>query len=203
MLIQQDKILPLRIQFSKSEFFDVLTCVGAAAMLGATKRSPRSHAGALVPMAHMRASGLRELTEGKMEKGGPGGATSGTGESFPQEELRQEAAMLSRGVVRGRSPVVRSGASRVATALQGGASEGVQWQRRGRRGVSCVTRALECPGFGGLVYFWLVGNLCRCLVEKVRELTCVLGDSLVPMAARRTSEAVIAEAFLRGYDSRH
>lgn len=69
MLIHQDQILPLRIQFSKSKFFDVLTCAGAAAMLGATKRSPRSHAGALVPTAHMRASGLRELREGKMEKG--------------------------------------------------------------------------------------------------------------------------------------
>lgn len=103
MLIHQDKILPLRIQFRKSEFFDVLTCAGAAAMLGATKRSPRYHAGALVPTAHMRASGLRELTEGKREKGGPGGATSGTGESFSQEEFRQEAAVLSRGIVEGAS----------------------------------------------------------------------------------------------------
>lgn len=89
------------------KFFDVLTCARTAAMLGATKGSPRSHAGALVPTAHMRASGLRELTEGKMEKGGPGGATSDTGESLPPEELRQEAAMLSRGFVEGASSRVQ------------------------------------------------------------------------------------------------
>lgn len=36
------------------------------------------------------------------------------------------------------------------------------------------------------------------LVEKVHELTHVLGDSLVPSADRRTSQAVTANALLRG-----